>query len=126
VARWVQGIELLGATLPRTADSPLHITLFWRTTQPVGKEYTVFVHVVAADGNMVGQWDQAPGAGAFPTSGWATDQLVVDDYQINLTIDQPPQHILVGLYDPQTGRRLAVMETQHTVADERLELHTFP
>jgi hypothetical protein len=75
---------------------------------------------------MVGQWDQVPGAGAAPTSSWRVNQLIVDDYQITLKIDQPPQRILIGLYDAQSGARLAVTETQHAVADERLELHTFP
>jgi hypothetical protein len=125
IARWAQGIELMGATLPRSADGPLHITLFWHTTQPVEQDYTVFVHVVGADGAMLGQWDQTPGAGVFPTTGWATDQLVVDDYQINLMVDQPPQRILVGLYDPTTGDRLAVVETQYPVADDRLTLRAF-
>lgn len=126
VARFAEGIELAAATLPPQVSHPLQVTLFWRTGQPIAQEYTVFVHVVDANGKMVGQWDQIPGAGASPTSAWPPGRLVVDEYQVPLTLAgaTPPYRVLVGLYDAVTGARLAVVESARPSGDSRLELAT--
>jgi hypothetical protein len=126
IARFAEGIELAAATLPSQASSPLQLTLFWQTEQPIPQDYTVFVHVVDANGSMVGQWDQTPGAGESPTSTWPPGRLVVDEYQVPLHLagSTPPYRILVGLYDAPTGVRLDVVESNQPVSDARLELAT--
>lgn len=126
VARFAGGIELATAALPPQASNPLQLTLFWQTARPIPQDYTVFVHVVDADGKMVGQWDQMPGAGEAPTSTWPPGPLIVDEYQVplNLAGSTPPYRILVGLYDAPSGVRLNVVESEHPVSDARLELAT--
>ncbi len=127
LARFDQHIDLTAASLPDRLSETAHLTLFWQTTEPITKEYTVFVHLVDASGAMIGQWDQAPGAGEAPTPSWSPGHLVVDEYQIPVKLagSNPPYRILVGLYDPQSGARLNVQESQHAVTDARLELKTF-
>ncbi len=122
------GPELVAAHLPGTLDDPLYATLFWRATAPVATDYTVFVHVVDAAGNMLGQWDQVPGAGSAPTSGWTPGTLVADDYRIDLdrTDAQSPVRVIVGLYDPVTGDRLPVSATSLPSADNGVDVRSYP
>jgi hypothetical protein len=126
IAQFEQGIELVAATTPQNAGNPIQVTLFWRTTEPIAQEYTVFVHVVDANGKMVGQWDQAPGAGESPTTNWEVGRLIVDEYQVPLTLadSTPPYRILTGLYEPASGDRLSVLQSTHPVSDGRLEIAT--
>lgn len=125
-ATFAEAIELLGASQPVLVNERLHLTLIWRSQKPVSADYTVFAHIVDSRGQMVGQWDQVPSAGAMPTSTWTPNQVVVDDYQIplQLTTGAPPYQILVGLYAPTTGERLAVVSHTHPVLSEaRLQLY---
>ncbi|MCL4858820.1 MAG: DUF2029 domain-containing protein [Caldilineaceae bacterium] len=126
VARFAEGIELVAVTAPPRAADPLQVTLFWRATAPIPRDYTVFVHVVDATGAMAGQWDQQPAAGESPTTGWQPGALVVDEYQIPLNArgTVAPYRLLAGLYDAPTGERLAVAETARPVSDGRLEIAT--
>jgi hypothetical protein len=121
-------IELAAARLPDTLDAPLYLTLFWRTSAPLAADYTVFVHVVDSSGRMIGQWDQAPAAGAAPTSSWTPGRIVVDDYRIDLDPAgaQHPVRVLVGLYDPATGARLPVTATTLPTADAAVEVRSYP
>lgn len=121
-------IELVAARLPDTLDDPLYATLFWRTTAPLATDYTAFVHVVDAAGRMIGQWDQVPGAGSAPTSGWAPGTLIADDYRIDLDREgaQSPVRVIVGLYDPATGARLPVLDTPLPSVDNAVEVRSYP
>lgn len=128
IATFGDSIELAAARLPTALDNPLHLTLFWRTATPILGDYTVFVHVVDSAGRMIGQWDQAPAAGAAPTSSWTPGRVVVDDYRIDLdrTGAQTPLRVLVGLYDPTTGLRLPVTHATLPASDDALELRSYP
>jgi hypothetical protein len=132
VATFGESIVLAAAQLPQTLREVTHLTLFWTTTADITQDYTVFVHVVDANGKMIGQWDQMPMGGAAPTTQWTVNQLVVDDYQVpvdftlhNANQAGEPYRVLVGLYDAQSATRLEVIETTHPVADESLELAVF-
>lgn len=125
VVHFAEGIELLSATEPVLIKERLHLTLFWRTQAAIPADYTVFAHVVAANGQMVGQWDQVPTAGANPTSTWRPNQVIVDDYQIPIQREAgtASYKLLLGLYQPATGERLAILESQRPVLPEaRLQL----
>ena len=126
LATFAEAIDLLGASKPVLVDDRLHLTLLWRSQVAAATNYTVFVHVVDSGGQMVGQWDQVPGAGAMPTTTWAVNQVIVDDYQIpvQLTAGAPPYQIFVGLYAPTSGERLAVLSSTHPILSEaRLQLY---
>lgn len=126
LAHFAEGIELLGATQPIGVKERLHLTLFWRSQQLIPRDYTVFLHLVDVNGQMVGQWDQIPGAGALPTATWQPDQIIVDDYQIPFQAagTAPPYQLLVGLYDPATGERLMIQQSSRPILTEaRLQLY---
>ncbi len=127
VATFEQDIQLTGFTLTAQTQSLLYLTLFWQTEQLLTTDYTVFVHVVDHNGKMIGQWDQMPQEGNAPTTSWTVNRVVVDDYLVPLKLDEAvkPYRLLVGLYDAQTGTRLNVISTAHTVNDARVELYVF-
>lgn len=107
-------IVLEGYTLK--TDSNLGITLFWERAAPVSADYTVFVHVLDSSGKLVAQQDQQPLKGANPTSLWAPQEQVVDPYSFELGSDAA--QIEVGLYSPETGTRLGVVDANgHAIGD---------
>jgi hypothetical protein len=54
-----------------------------------------------------------PGHSTLPTTGWVKDEVITDEYLVPMDEDAPPWRytILVGLYDPMTGKRLQVTGT---------------
>jgi hypothetical protein len=126
LAQFAEGINLVGATQPVVVRDRLHLTLFWHGRQPIAKAYTVFLHLVDANGQMVGQWDQTPSAGVSPTTSWQPAQIVVDDYQIPFQLigATAPYQLLLGLYDPTTGDRLPLQAASQPILPEaRLQLY---
>lgn len=120
-------IRLAGYDLPETAGpgDTLPLTLFWEALAPVGRDYTVFVHLVNEAGEIVAQSDGPPRAGAYPTGIWSAGEQVIDDRALALPPDLLPGNyvILTGLYDPATGARLPAYEAGGTrLPDDAIEL----
>ncbi|MCA9868448.1 MAG: glycosyltransferase family 39 protein [Anaerolineae bacterium] len=110
-ATFGEQIALPGYTL--TGDGGTYaLELVWQAeTQPT-TDYTVFVHVLNADGTCcVWQSDAMPRGGAYPTSRWRPGEVVVDAYEIVLPdgLAAGDQPIEVGLYVAETGQRLKVI-----------------
>jgi hypothetical protein len=106
-------IALLGYVAPVTALSPgetLPLTLVWRAEREIDASYTVFVHLVAHDGSIAAQQDNAPQANTYPTDLWVPGEVVIDDYALALPADTPAGDyaLRVGFYIRETGQRLAV------------------
>jgi hypothetical protein len=74
----------------------------------MGESYTVFVHLLAPHGAVVGQHDGHPVGGTYPTSLWMPGEVVVDVHEVLIRPDAPPgDHWLeVGMYVADTGTRL--------------------
>jgi mannosyltransferase len=102
----------------------LSLTLVWHADRPPTMPYTVFNHLVGPDGALYGQWDNPPVHGTYPTTDWAAGEAVFDQYLIPLKEDAPPgeYHLLVGMYDPATGQRLAVLDDQGQPAGDAVQL----
>jgi len=105
------------------------VTLYWQARQAPLPDYTVFVHVVERDrssgvGRIRAQRDTAPDAGAYPTRRWAAGEVVEDAVRIDLPADMPAgsYDLVVGLYDPPTGRRLPVLDRTGRIVDDRVVL----
>jgi hypothetical protein len=106
-------IELMDVQLPRAAVAPgatVPLTLTWRATQPAGGPYTLFLHLVGADGAPVAQRDGEPLGGLYPTTLWRTNLPVPDRITLALPVAIAPgdYRLLAGWYDPATGVRLPV------------------
>jgi hypothetical protein len=123
-------IELIGLDIPHkkvTAGAELPLTLFWQALATPGKSWTVFVHLLNAEGDIVAQQDQIPGAGQFPTTGWLPNEYIADAYGLLIPTDAPPGDYLleIGLYDTNDGTRLPVVEGGEIVSDH-IVLESWP
>ncbi|MCR4407469.1 MAG: glycosyltransferase family 39 protein [Anaerolineae bacterium] len=104
-----------GYDLDRTAvraGETLHLILYWQALAPMDTSYTVFVHLLDAGGQIRGQRDSVPVAGSRPTTSWVQNEVIVDEYDIQVDADAPPGHyqIEIGMYDPRTVVRLPVFD----------------
>ncbi len=113
-ASFSRQIELLGYDSVRS-NFALDLTLYWQAlTQPL-HAYTVFVHVLDAEGNLIGQQDNMPLRDQLPTSCWQPGEIVADPYTIDLPPDaRGPFAIHVGFYRLDTGQRLHLDDASGT------------
>ena len=88
----------------------LPLTLYWQCTGAVSLRYKVFVHLTA-QGQIAAQRDSEPAGGSRPTDGWRAGDAVTDNEGVALPDDMAPGRydIVVGMYDPATGDRLAAV-----------------
>ncbi|MDX1994787.1 MAG: hypothetical protein SF029_20555 [bacterium] len=102
-ADFEQEIRLVGYET-EAVEGGLLVTLWWRATgQPEG-DYTVFVHLNDASGEIISQHDRAPQDGRFATSLWREGDLLWDAHLIPLEpgfdVEQDGLFLRVGLYPP--------------------------
>lgn len=90
--------------------SELRLKLYWQSETVLLRDYTTFVHVRDENNQTVGQKDQPPLNGAYPTSLWEPSEVIVDEIVIPLPkeIAMGQYDIVVGMYDFYTGQRLSV------------------
>lgn len=103
------GHRLLGYDLETdAAGGVIRLTLYWQPAGATDIRYSVFVHLLTADGMLLAQSDAEPASGALPTTAWLAGEFVTDTHILSLptTPPAPPARLIVGLYDPATGRRL--------------------
>jgi len=109
------GYDLAPARL-RGGDR-IQVTLYWQPLHPLEADYTTFVHLVNADGVVIGAGDHRPGGVYYPTSLWQPGDVLRDTHTITLTADlgRPPYAIETGLYTSEPA-------LQHLGQPERLEM----
>jgi len=82
------------------AASTLRVSLFWRVDEPVGRNYTVFVHALDENGAVLDQHDSWPADSHRPTSVLTTGTVFRDVHYLTLPHRVPNGLTLrVGLYD---------------------------
>ena len=87
--------------------------LYWHASGEVDRNYTVFVHLVDAKGNLIAGYDEQPRKGTAPTSEWTRYVPMVDPIVIPIPRDAPPgdaYHLEIGLYYLPTLQRLAIVD----------------
>ena len=98
----------IGNEVSSDASAP-RLTLYWETSAPLDAEYTVFVHSLNAQGELVGQADGPPLANHYPTTAWRPGEIVQDSRLVPFG-----GRYLVGLYDPVSGERLPAFAADGT------------
>jgi len=88
--------------------TPCSLALVWRAESETPISYHVFVHLVDEAANLLAQSDAVPAGWTRPTTGWLPGEYIVDVHTLTLPADIPPGPLTfrVGLYDPDTGKRL--------------------
>jgi hypothetical protein len=117
------GYDLRGGANLHPGES-LTLVLYWQALETFDRPYTVFVHFVDADDHILGQRDQVPGDGDFPTTSWVPGEYLTDAYAVPVNLDAPPGEywIEIGFYDPLDGTRLPVTDAGGQPLGDRLLL----
>jgi hypothetical protein len=125
-----ESVALIGYEFDRSRVEPggtLRLTLYWQAMARMERSYSVFTHLLDVEGHIRGQRDGVPCGGACPTTSWLEGEFVLDEYEITVSADAPPgeYQIGVGMYDPQTMRRLPALDESGTNwTDDRILLAT--
>jgi hypothetical protein len=97
---------------PTEITPTLTLTLTWQAVDTLGEDYTVFVHVLAEDGHQkVAQRDARPCDSECPTGTWKPGEIIEDRHGLAIGPGAPagPYRLAVGLYQLDTGERVAVV-----------------
>ncbi len=130
-ARFQVPITLEGYTVPSGTlqrGKALVVILDWSTATDLGKNYTVFAHLVDANGKTVAASDDPPKRGAMPTSTWKRGWLVVDPLVVPISPDAPIGdnfRLEVGMYDPATLQRLTVVDARGQPINDKIVIEPF-
>lgn len=113
------GITLAAFDL-QTAEQ-LNLTIFWETAVRPDIPYTVFLHLLDANGGIVRQQDTMPQNGQLPTTCWQPNTIIADEHSLDIsTLAEGSYTLQAGLYDQATGTRLgeAVVLTAVSLPDQ--------
>ncbi|MFB0537616.1 MAG: hypothetical protein ACETWR_21835, partial [Anaerolineae bacterium] len=101
------------------AGDILQLTLFWQALTALKERYVVFIHVLDAEGHIVGQRDTEPGGGAMLTTTWQPGQTITDNYGVLISHGTPPgeYRVQVGMYALDSGTRLLVSQAGQPPGD---------
>jgi hypothetical protein len=94
------------------AGEMLAVSLFWDALTRPQENYTVFVHFLNADGQLIASSDSMPVENRFPTGAFTPGIIVEDTHTLALPADLVPgvYELKVGLYLLETGERLPVWD----------------
>lgn len=97
-------VELMGYETDKDRVEPgdvLELTLYWRCLAEMDRDYSVFIHLLGRDEQLVGQRDTYPGRGTYPTSLWRVGDIICDKYEVPISPDAAAPsscRVEVGLY----------------------------
>jgi hypothetical protein len=120
---WGDAIRLLGTAVSpheAAADQTINVTACWQAQTAITTNYTLFVRLLDADFNSLGQRDTYPGLGTFPTTLWQPGDTFCDTYPVPVTADltwPTVANIDLGFYDSTTSDPLLI----NTHTDERVD-----
>jgi hypothetical protein len=123
-ANFGRQIKLLGYTLEAEEIKPgdsVQLALYWQGLADMETSYTVFTHLIDQDGRIMGQKDNRPVSGLYPTTEWTPGEKIVDRYEIATAPEIPPGEysIEIGLYELDSGERLPVLDVMGLPQDSR-------
>jgi uncharacterized membrane protein len=131
-ASFAEGIRLTGYRISTpeagglaNGDKQIEVMLQWQPSTAVARDYTVFVHLVDSDGQVVGQSDAQPGwVVPWPTHDWLPGQPVLDGHRLIIPPQLPPgrYQVRVGLYYWETLERLPLLDQAMQPRADYLEL----
>jgi hypothetical protein len=101
-------LEKIAVSPAVTPGDALLLELHWQTTQPLTKNYHVFVHLLDQEGQMIAQADGQPAQWTRPTTSWLPGETIIDRHGlwIPADIESGEVELRIGFYEPTTGRRL--------------------
>ena len=96
----------------------LEVSLLWQARRPMTESYTVFVHLLDAQGRGWAQHDGVPFDGIYSTTRWTEGEMVRDTHVLTVPASLPAGRYLlrVGLYASATGNRLRLSSGSDSLA----------
>jgi 4-amino-4-deoxy-L-arabinose transferase-like glycosyltransferase len=129
-------VRLIGYDIDTRRAGPggrIPVTLYWQAQAPIPEDYHVFVHLEGDEeaGGASGLWGQADGrpvCWTYPTYDWRPGQIIADQHAIHIKPDTPTgdYQILTGMYLPDTGARLNVLDEAGNPVANSVKLTTVP
>ena len=109
-------IEFMGYTLAVTCfqsdgTNPCVIVTYWRVLQPPPDNRRIFLHVVDKEGSVIADGD---GLGA-PPAFWRRGDIFLQKHEIPSESMVGSDAMRLGIYDPQSGRRLLTNASEQFV-----------
>jgi hypothetical protein len=103
------------------------LTTYWRNRQPMEFNYVLFVHLTPVDdatGAPLVQDDRQPCDGSYPTTVWATDEIVAEFRKLEIPPDLKPgeYELSVGWYLLSDLSHLPVTNGPSNIGQNRLPL----
>jgi hypothetical protein len=127
---FADAIELIGYDLhpserhkagdTKRESTPIVLNLYWKSLSPVDKDYSVFVHLLDASGQVIAQADAPPTDNAYPTSWWSPGEVIADRH--SLPVEPSAVALRLGLYDLGSDQRLAIVESSLPQQDNSVEI----
>ncbi len=104
----------------RQSEGKINLELIWKAQDNISADYKVFVHLLNSAGNILAQRDAMPRMGTYPTSLWSAGEFVDDSYELP---DAGNSYLLhVGLYSPEDGSRLPILDHQRRITGDYVEI----
>jgi hypothetical protein len=113
---------LLTPESPRAAQEVL-IEMQWRVLRQPPADYTVFAHLVDAQGQQVGGNDQPLTDGYYPSGLWEPGEVIthVQRLSVPYSASDSRHRIYIGVYEPVSGQRLSLRDrSRGRVPDDRM------
>lgn len=108
--------ELISATPTEKTvfvDDTLTIEVCWKALNQSDKPYTVLVHIVGPENQLVTNRRTYPGLGHYPTTIWQPETVFCDNVTLPVWDSLPKTlvyQIEIGLLDKETETRLAIFD----------------
>lgn len=99
-----------GDTIVATRGQSIALDLFWRADQVLKESFTVFVHLVNEQGQVVADGDSPPLSGLYATSLWRVGESLRDAHAIGIpsNLAAGKYFVEIGMYLPSNGKRLPI------------------
>lgn len=126
---WQRGAELRGWRLAGDLQpgATVTVTLTWHALERMPDDWTVFLHLVDSENQIVAEDNRRPQNGALPTNLWTAGDWLEDAHPLVLPADLSPgdYRLHVGFYLPQDdGQRLSVWAADGAFVDDFVFLGT--
>jgi hypothetical protein len=92
----------------------------WKTLAPMHQDYTVFVHLVNENGEMVAGNDSQPRKGLSPTTTWRVGSVLVDGIVIPVPDQVGQYRVEIGWYNSRTMERLPLVSADGQIVGNAL------
>ncbi len=123
-------IKLQGVDVVSSGNNEVQVTLYWQALVSPLKDWTVFVHLLDKEGQLIAQHDAKPVNGNFPTNWWQEGNGVMDTHTLKLKLaeagDLSDLVLRIGLYNPLDGSRSPVINEQQMLLPEGAILIKIP